>query len=1024
MNGFNLSQWALQHRALVIYFMIALTALGAYSYVGLGRDEDPAFTIRMMVVRVLWPGATTQETIDQVTDRVEKALQQTPGLDYLRSFTKPGDTTIYVALNDSVTSDQVPGVWYQVRKKIDDIRSNLPQGVVGPYFNDEFGDTFGIIYGFTSDGFSDRELRDHVEAIRARLTALKGVAKAELIGAREETVFLEFSPARLAGLGVDGQAVIASLKAQNAIAPAGKVVSGDENVLVRVTGGFSSEEAIEAINIRVGDRFVRLADLVTVRRGYADPAGPTFRVNGQPAIGLAISMAKGGNILELGEAVDHEMKAIIADLPIGIESHLVANQPHVVEEAVGGFTKALFEAVAIVLAVSFISLGLRAGLVVALSIPLVLSITFFAMSIFGIDLQRISLGALIIALGLLVDDAMITVEMMIAKLEEGFDKIRAATYAYTATAFPMLTGTLVTAAGFVPVGFATSGAGEYTFSLFQVITIALLISWVVAVIFSPYLGVLLLKEKVKSGAHATENPRLRRLLEYCLHNRLKVIVGTLAIFVLSLFGMTLVEQQFFPSSDRPELLVDMTLPRMASIDATTKEVDRLEAILKADPDIERWSMSVGEGARRFYLALDVQPQNDNFAQAVVISKSFEARSRIKQRLEAAFASDFPNVIGRVNPLEQGPPTGWPIKYRVSGPNPGKVQEIAGRLAKIVGEHPKARLVNLDWNEMAKVIRVKIDQDKARLLGLSSETISNGLYTIFSGQELTDLRDSTYLIPVVARAQSDERNAVETLRNLQVPLRGEGFVPLEQIASFEYALEYPVIWRRNRVPTATVQSAIAEGIQPATVVGELTPKVDELIAGLPSGYTIAIGGSVEDSAKGSGPVMAVVPAALFLTLTILMIQLQSFSRLFLVVSVAPLGLIGVAAALLIFRAPLGFIALLGVLALAGMIIRNSLILVTQIDHEIAAGHHPWEAIIRATLHRVRPILLTAAAAILGMIPIASEVFWGPMAFAIMGGLAVGTILTLLFLPALYALCFRIQEPGTAGSPTLTGKEQLA
>ncbi len=1011
MKSFNLSEWAIRHRTLVTYFMLVLMVAGIASYLRLGRNEDPDFTIKTMVVQAVWPGATVGDTLEQVTDRLERKLQETPDLDYLKSYTTAGQATIFVYLKDSAPAARVPDIWYQVRKKVGDIRHTLPQGILGPFFNDEFGDTYGTVYGFTADGFTDQELRDYVDDVRKRLLQLPDISKIDVLGAQDERVHVEFSTEQLAGLGINRSALIAALQAQNAVTPAGVVQTGDEKILVRVSGDFRSERDVLAVNFVANGRMIRLGDIARVTRGPADPAQPMFRVNGQDAIGLAIAMRTGGDVLELGRNVEHAMAEIVADLPVGIEAHLVADQPVTVEHAVDEFLKALWEAVAIVLAVSLVSLGLRAGAVVAVAIPLVLAIVFAAMAFLGIDLQRISLGALIIALGLLVDDAMITVEMMITRLEHGDDKEHAATFAYTSTAFPMLTGTLVTVAGFVPIGFARSAAGEYTFSIFAVVAIALLASWVVAVVFAPLLGVWVLK-KPKAAHSGEPGPIMRAfrgLLVLAMRARWVTILLTLGLFGASLYGMRLVPQQFFPSSDRPELLVDLQLPENASIYATQDISARLDKLLGGDEDVDHWSTYVGQGAVRFYLPLNLQLPNDFFAQAVVVTKGLEQRERVKARLEQALEAEFPSVAGRVYPLELGPPVGWPLQYRVSGPEPGQVREIAFRVAQAMGAEVAVRNVNYNWMEPARTVRIQVDQDRARLVGLSSEDLAQALNTVVSGVTATQMRDGIYLVDVLVRASAEQRVSLSTLRTLQVPLPNGRTVPLNQIASVEYGQEYPLVWRRDRRPTVTVQADVAPGTLPATVVQALAPEIAAMNADLPTGYHVEVGGTVEESAKAEGSVMAVLPIALLLTLTVLMVQLQSFSRLFLVLSVVPLGLIGVVAALLLSGKPLGFVALLGVLALSGMIARNSVILVDQIETEKAHGRDPWDAVVEATAHRFRPILLTAAAAILGMIPIAPTIFWGPMAYAIMGGLAVATLLTLVFLPALYVTWFRIKPP---------------
>ena len=1018
MSAFNLSDWALRHRSFVLFLMLMSAAAGIYAYGKLGREEDPPFTIKTMVVRTVWPGADTAETLRQVTDRIEKKLEELPFIDFVRSYTKPGDSLVYVNLKDSTPAAKVADLWYQVRKKVGDIRSQLPQDVRGPFYNDEFGDTYSIIYAFTSDGFSLRELRDEIERVRTGLLATPGVAKVDFVGTQDEKIYLEFSTQQMAALGIDANVLMQSLQAQNAIVPSGVIEAGGERIAVRVSGAFDSEESLKSVNLTAGNRFYKLADIAEIRRGYVDPPQPMMRYNGQQAIGLAVSMTIGGDVLALGKALEVRMAELARDLPVGVDAHLVANQPHVVDEAVGEFTKTLWEAIAIVLAVSFLALGWRPGIVVAVAIPLVLAITFAAMMYFGISLQRISLGALIIALGLLVDDAMIAVEMMISRLEEGYDKVSAATYAYTSTAFPMLTGTLVTIAGFVPVGFAQSGAGEYTFSLFAVVGIALVASWIVAVLFTPLTGVYLLPDSMKKhNAHAGPG-WFARLLDRALRLRWLVIGASAGLFVLSLVGMGFVQQQFFPASDRPELLVNVTLPQGASIGETEATVKRIEAILKDEKDVDYWTFYVGQGAVRFYLPLDAQLPNAFFAQAVVMTKGYKVRPAVKTRLEQALAAGFENAMTRISPLELGPPVGWPLKFRVSGDDPTRVREAALAFAGAIGQNPDVLNINFDWSEMAKVVKVAVDQDRARTVGLTSQQVASNINAVLSGSTITQVRDSTYLIDVVARAVESERANLDTLRALRLATPSGGSVPLAQIATLSYQLEPPLIWRRKRLPTITVQAEVPPGSQAITVVNKLRPTIDAFAQTLPPGYAVAVGGTIEDSAKAQASIFAVFPLMLAIMLFILMVQLMSFQLLAIVLLTAPLALVGVAAALLVFNVPLGFVAILGVISLTGMVIRNSVILVDQIEKHIATGEHPWDAVISATDHRLRPILLTAAAAILGMVPIAGTVFWGPMAYAVIGGLMVATLLTLVFLPALYVTWFGI-EPRQEMAPVPSG-----
>ncbi|AWV20515.1 Acriflavin resistance plasma membrane protein (plasmid) [Roseomonas mucosa] len=1006
MKPFNLSEWALNNRSIVVYLMIVAVLAGTLSFLRLGRAEDPVFTIRTMIVQANWPGASMKDTLNQVTERLERRLQETPNLNRLRSFTQPGQSLIYVELLGSTPGAKVADTWYQVRKYIGDIRHTLPPGIQGPFFNDDFGDTFGIVYGFTADGFTHRELRDHVEEMRSELLKVPDVSRIEFIGAQDERVFIEFSMEKLAGLGIDRNALIAALQAQNLISPAGTIEGGQERLLLRVSGSFESEDDIRATNFSMGNRILRLSDVAEVHRGYADPPQPMFRVNGREAIGLGISLRDGGDVLQLGRNIDAAARRVMADMPVGIEMHSVAEQPRTVELAIADFMGSLWQSIAIILVASFVSLGLRAGAIVALAIPLTLAIVFPIMQVAGIDLQRVSLGALIIALALMVDDAMTTVDAMMNRLAAGDSKEAAGTYAFRALAFSMLAGTLVTIAGFVPIGFARSSAGEYTFSIFAVVTIALLVSWLVAVIFAPLLGVLILRPP-KPGT-SNEPGRLVRIYRSFLGGAIRwrwlTIAATVGLFALSVFGMRFVSQQFFPPSDRYELMVDLTLPQNASIHATDATAARLEAILAKDADVERWSTNVGRGAIRFYLPLDVQPPNNFFAQLVVITKGLQSRDRLETRLEQLLPEQFPDVVGRVYPLELGPPVGWPIQYRVSGDDPDKVRDLAMNLAKVVAAHPSTRGTSFDWMEPARQLRVRVDQDEARRLGLSSAAVASALNAAISGTTVTQMRDGIYLINVVVRAVEAERMSVDALRTLQIPIPGGRTVSLSQFATFDYDQEYPIITRRNRVPTLTVQAYLPRGVLPNDVVDDLEPGIAAAVAALPPGYRIETGGIVEESADSLASVKAVMPMMLFIMLTVLIFHLKSFSRLFIVLSVVPLGLIGVAAALLLSSSPLGFVAILGVLSLMGMIAKNAVILVTQIEAERKAGRSVTEAALEASTSRFRPIMLTAVSTVLGMIPITPTVFWGPMAFAIMGGLLGATILTLIFLPVLYVTCF--------------------
>ena len=1021
MSSFNLSEWALKHRSITIYLMILAVLAGLGSYYRLGRSEDPSFIIKTMVVQAQWPGATTEETLKQVTERLERTLQETPHLDFLRSFTRAGVSTIFVNLDGKTNAQEVADTWYHVRKSVGDMRHTLPAGVLGPGFNDDFGDTFGIIYGVTADGFNHRELRDHVEALRDKLLSVPDVSKIELLGVQDEQIYIEFSMEELANLGIDRNQLLAALQAQNAIRPAGQIETGDESIAIRVSGSFESEQDLANVNFAVGGRMLRLSDIATIRRGYSDPPQPLFRVNGEPAIGLAIAMRDGGDILALGKNITRVMNDAKSELPLGIEPILVADQAVTVDSAISEFMESLWQAIAIILVVSFISLGVRPGLVIALAIPLTLAIVFVVMDFVSIDMQRISLGALIIALALLVDDAMTTTDAMLTRLGEGDDKMSAATFAYRTYAYAMLAGTFVTMAGFVPVGFAASSAGEYTFSLFAVVSIALVVSWFVAVVFAPLLGVVILRPpKKKEGGPGFVFRAYRAFLSGAIKVKYLTIAVTIGLFVASLLAMPLIPRQFFPSSDRPELLVDLSLPQNSSIYASESAVERFDALLKGDPDVDRWSSYVGRGAIRFYLPLNVQLPNDFFSQAVIVAKDVAARDRLQKKLQDALAKDFPNAVSRVYPLELGPPVGWPIQYRVSGPDISQVREIALKLASAVSSNPNVENVNFDWLEPARKLRIRIDQDEARLLGLSSQAVARILDTVVSGVPVTQIRDDIYLVNVVARATGDQRVSLNGLRTLQVPLPNGRTVPLSQFASFDYEQEYPLIWRRDRIPNLTVQSDLRPGVLPEEVVSALDKPIAELRKTLPAGYAITTGGTVEESAKSQASVLAVVPVMLIIMLSVLMFQLQGFQRLIMVLSVGPLGLIGVVGALLLSGRPLGFVAILGILALLGMITKNAVILLGQIDAERAAGKDVWNAAVDACSARFRPIMLTAVSTVLGMIPIAWTVFWGPMAFAIMGGLLVATVLTLIFLPTLYVTWFGWQERRDAGKPKVSAE----
>jgi multidrug efflux pump subunit AcrB len=1015
--GPNLSEWALAKPSLVVFLMMTAVIAGLFSFVRLGRAEDPVFTFRSMVVAAAWPGATVDETLSQVTERLERTLQETRHLDRVRSYTAAGQTTIFVDLKQSTPPSEVPDIWYQVRKNVGDMRQTLPTGVVGPFFNDDFGDTFGIIYGFTADGFTFRQLRDHVEAIRSRLLLVPDVSKIELLGTQDEQIYIEFSPEKLAGLRLDYPTIIAALQAQNVVRPAGVLQAPQERLFLRVSGAFDSEQDIEGVNLVLGDRVVRLGDIATVRRGYIDPPQPMFRVNGKPAIGLAIAMRDQGDILALGRNIKAEIAAITRDLPRGIEPSLVADQAATVDVAINDFMSSLWQAIIIILACSFVSLGVRPGAVVALSIPLTLAIVFAVMDGLNIDLHRVSLGALIIALTLLVDDAMTTVDAMINRLAAGDTKDQAATFAYRTLAAPMLIGTLVSISSFVPIGFARSSAGEYTFSIFAVVAIALLASWFGAVIFSPLVGKVVLKAPKPGAGDAKPNRILRAYTSFltgAIRAKWLTIALTLGAFVISLFLLRFVPQQFFPASDRPELTVDLTLRQNASIFATQAEVERLEGLLRNDPDVDHFSSYVGRGAIRFILTLNVQLANPFFGQFVVVAKDLAARDRLQHKLEMALAEQFPEVVSRVSPLELGPPVGWPLQYRVSGPNPDEVRKVALGLAGVLGSDPRARHVNFDWMEPARQIQIRVNQDEARRLGVSTGALSGIMHAVITGTTITQVRDDIYLIDVVARAGETKPLSLASLSTLRIPTPSGSMVPLSQFATFSEAQESPLVWRRNRVPTLTVRADVAHGVLPDEVVEKLAPKIDAFNTRLPGGYKVETGGLPEESAQSSASVFAVVPVMIVLMLASMMALLVSFRRLAMVVCVMPLGLIGVVLALLVFNRPLGFVAILGILALIGMIAKNAVILIVQIETLRAEGRNVLDAVVASGTMRLRPMMLTSISTVLGLIPIAPTVFWGSMAIAIMGGLLVATLLTLVFLPAVYMTVFGREQPAAGAA----------
>jgi len=1029
----NISRWALEHPALTRYLMVVLMVLGVAAYFQLGQDEDPPFTFRAMVVQAFWPGASAQQMAEQVTDKIEKTLQEVPHADKIRSYTKPGESLTILQLKDSAPPKEVSGSWYQARKRVGDMRNTLPAGVIGPVFNDDFGDVYGSIFALTSDGFSREETRVYADRVRQRLLQVPDVAKVEVFGAQAEKVFIEISQKRLAQMGLDINQVIAQIGAQNAVEGAGMLNAGTENLQVRVAGQFNSVDElkrfpIRAVNTATGAAStIRLGDIADIRRDYVDPPAVKVRHQGQEVIALGVSMAKGGDIIALGQALNAAVLQVKAELPVGIGITRVQDQPVAVSRSVGEFVRVLIEAVLIVLAVSFISLGLHTkplridiwpGLVVGITIPLVLAITFVTMFYWGVGLHKISLGSLIIALGLLVDDAIIAVEMMVRKLEEGYDKTRAATFAYEVTAMPMLTGTLITAAGFLPIGLAKSVTGEYTFAIFAVTSAALVISWLVSVYFVPYLGARLLRTRSHVNGPAGEGPhelfdtpfysRFRAAVNWCVQHRWITIGLTVASFALGIVGMGQVQQQFFPDSSRPEILVDLWLPEGSTVQQSDEIARRFEARMMRETGVETVTTWVGSGVPRFYLPLDQVFPQSNVSQAIVLPKDLRQREELRVRLPSLLASEFPEVRGRVKLLPNGPPVPYPVQFRVVGVEADKVRLWADQAKEVLRANPGMRGVNDNWNEQIKVLRLDIDQDKARALGVTSQMIAQASRTILSGSTIGQYREGDKLIDIVLRQPLEERNAITDLGNAYLPTASGRSVPLTQIAKVNFGFEPGVMWREGRNYAVTIQGDVAEGLQGPTVTAQVWPALQDLATRMPPGYRIEIAGAVEESSKGQGSIAAGVPVMLFIIFTLLMLQLQSFSRSVLVFLTGPLGIAGVAAALLLLNRPFGFVALLGVIALMGMIMRNSVILIDQIEQDRARGVPAWDAIVESAVRRFRPIVLTAAAAVLAMIPLSRSVFWGPMAVAIMGGLIVATALTLLALPAMYAAWFRVKR----------------
>jgi multidrug efflux pump subunit AcrB len=1008
----NLTEWALNHKQLVYFFVLLVFVAGIFSYQKLGRMEDPDFVIRQMIVSVSWPGANASEVEEQVTDKIEKKLQDTPGLDYLKSYSRPGQAVIYVILKDSVKEKDVRPTWLEVRNMVNDIKGTLPQGVVGPVFNDRFDDVFGNIYALTSGEYSYEDMREKAEQIRRTLLGVGNVKKVELIGIQPEKIYIEIESSKLAGLGIDANLIITAVKAQSAMTASGMVETSSDNVYLRVSGMFENVDGLRNMPIRINERTFRLGDIAKIERGYAEPMEPKMYFNGQPAIGIALSMDKGGNILTLGAELDKTTAMIKKDLPLGMEINQVSNQPKVVKESIDEFIKSLWEAVIIVLAVSFLSLGVQSGIVVALCIPLVIAGIFVCMEIWGIDLHKVSLGALIMALGLLVDDAIIAIEMMTVKLEQGWGRFEAACYAYTATAFPMLTGTLITCAGFIPIGFSQGAAAEFTSSLFPVITIALLISWLVSVMVTPLLGYKLIKPKhTAEQGHDMYGTKFyqmfRQLLTWCLNHKKMVLSITVACFIGSIFLLKFVKQEFFPPSVRPELIVEMTLPEGSSLAATEQEAKKLADHLSGDPDIESYSYYVGKGAPRFILTIEPKLPTNNYAQFIIVAKDLQAREALNEKVDKLFDDNFENVRGHVKLIQTGPPSEYPVMLRVTGYEHEKVRELAKQVSDVMANNPSLTKINLDWNEKSKVMHLSVDQDKARMLGLTSQGLAQDLQTQLSGAAIAEFYEQDKTVGIVFRIDAQNRKDLAGIKDLPIHIGNGKFVPLEQIAKISYDAEEGLIWRHNLKSTITVQAEVVHGVTGNDATQKVYESLKSLRESLPPGYSIDIGGSSEKSKTSIDFLLKTVPVMIVVIVILLMVQLQNVSLMILTILTAPLGIIGVSLAMLLTVRPMGFVAELGILALSGMIIRNSVILIDQIEQHIKAGETPWEAIINSAVVRLRPIMLTAAAAILGMLPLVPSTFWGPMAVAIGGGLLGATVMTLLVLPTMYAVWFNVK-----------------
>ncbi len=1006
---FNLSRWAIAHPSIARFLFGLIIIAGALGLTHMGQKEDPDFTFRVMVVQTVWPGASLQDMEDQVVNKIERKLQETPHLDWVKSYTRAGFAITTVQIKGNTNTAEVKDAFYQIRKKVGDIGNELPSGLLGPYFNDEFGDTFITLHSISGDGYSYPELKKFAIQARDMLLSTPGVEKATIIGDQAEQIYIDVSSKVLAERGLTLNDLKNAIVGQNNVDPAGTVDTSTRSVRISVGGDVNKVEDIKNLRLKAGGQVTRLGDIATVTAGLQDPYTAKFLYNGHPSVQLGVVMANGFKVTDVGKSVEETYKRFEASLPVGVQVDQISNQPDVVTDAISEFMHALGEALIIVLIVSFLSIGWRSGLVIAIAIPLVLAATFAIMYEFGIDLQRISLGALIIALGLLVDDAMIVVELMERKLEEGLVKLDAASFAYSSTAFPMLTGTLITTAGFIPVGFAASTAGEYVRTLFYVVGIALVVSWFVAVYFTPWLGYMILKQRHHAGEHhdvfdTRFYRRLRTSVTWAVRHRVIVLLLTLAAFVGSLWSFQFIPQNFFPQSSRPEILVDLWLPEGTSIKEVERQAQALEARMADDPDKRFIATYVGQGAPRFFLPLDQQLTNPNYAQMLVMAKDEPARERLIAKMRGILASDFPSVRGKVDRLFLGPPTGWPVQLRIMGPDRQEIRHIADQVKQRFAQNPLLGAIHDDWLEPVPAMKLVIDQDRARALGVTSQRIRQMLQASMSGFTLDNYREGEETVGIVAREPEASRHLLTSVNSVYIPTDSGGFVPLSQVAKIVPVMEQGIEWRRDRLPTISVRATLPDNVQSNDVTAKLYNDMADLRNSLPAGYKIEIQGGAEDSAESQASIAAKAPIMLVIIVVLLMAQLQHFGKAMLVLATGPLGIIGAAGALLISGAPFGFVAILGVIALLGIIIRNSIILVDQIDQDIAAGMDRKEAIIGSAVRRFRPIMLTALTAVLALIPISRGVFWGPLAYAMMGGILVATVLTIFVLPAGYALFF--------------------